>query len=93
MARGLRLLKSNFALHRPRMPSPHEITTDTTKSLPLSARAVPLCFLAQQVSTSCLARSSSRSIVEFQSTLPLSPLATVLSRTSPVPRQTYSSLN
>ncbi len=85
-SKGLRLLKSSFVLHRPRMPSPHEITTDITKPLPASACAVSLCLLLQQI-------SSVHSTFAFSATLPLSPWATVLCRTSPVLRKTYSSLD
>jgi len=84
-SKGLRLRKSSSALHRPLIPSPHEITTNTTKRLPPSEDTLSLCFLVQQISSSSLTRSSSRSSSEFQSTLLLSLLAAACSHTSSVP--------
>src|SRR6266849_5991312 len=92
-SKDLRLRKSNSALHQPPMPSPHEITTNITKLLPASAGTVPLCLLVQQIASSRFARSSFRSTIRYSANLPFSLWAALPRRTSPVLRQTHSSLN
>jgi hypothetical protein len=73
--------------------SPYETTIDITKPLRASACSLPLCLLAQQISSSMFASSSFRRTFGYSATLPLSLSAAVLWRTSSVHRQTPSSLN
>ena len=69
-------MNSSFVPHRLAMPSPHEITTNVAKPLLASGCAVLLCLLAQQIFTSCRARSSFHRACEYLSTFPLSPFGT-----------------